>query len=335
MKALVTGATGFVGKALCAGLSASGYGVVPAVRCNSGLPHEMVVGNLDASTDWRSALSGCDAVVHLAARVHVMDDTSQNPLALYRETNTEATLNLARRAAQAGVKRFIFISTIKVNGEGRDEPYRETDAPAPKDAYAISKWEAEQGLQRIARETGLEVVILRPPLVYGPGVKANFLRLMRTVEKGWPLPLGAIRNRRSLLYLGNFVDAIRLCVEHPAAAGQTFLVDDGQPVSTPDLIRAVAHAMGRPARLLSAGGAGGRAGTGGRPAGQTRGRGAADGLAVRGRFGHSIAPGLDAALYDAAGSGCDGCGLAALPEGWSVTGLFKEALHNPSSRGTK
>lgn len=180
-----------------------------------------------------------------------MDDRTQDSLALYRATNTEATLNLARQAAQTGVKRFVFISTIKVNGEGRDAPYRETDAPAPEDAYAISKWEAEQGLVRIAQETGLEVVILRPPLVYGPGVKANFLRLMQGVQKGWPLPLGAIRNKRSLLYLGNFVDAIRVCVEHPAAAGQTFLLDDGQAVSTPELIHAVAEAMDRPARLIS------------------------------------------------------------------------------------
>ena len=223
--------------------------MVPAVRNPSGLPHEVAVGNLAASTDWRSALAGCDAVVHLAARVHVMDDTAHNPLALYRATNTDATLNLARQAADAGVKRFVFISTIKVNGEGRDAAYRETDAAAPGDAYAMCKWEAEQGLQRIAAETGLEVVILRPPLVYGPGVKANFLRLMQMVQRGWPLPLGAIRNRRSLLYLGNFVDAIRLCVEHPDAAGQTFLLDDGAPVSTPDLIRALARAMGRPARL--------------------------------------------------------------------------------------
>ena len=251
MKVLVTGANGFVGTALSARLAASGFEVVPAVRCKSGVPLAVVVGNLDASTDWRSALSGCDAVAHLAARVHVMNDTAQNPLALYRETNTEATLNLARQAAQAGVKRFVFISTIKVNGEGRAEPYRENDLPAPEDAYAISKWEAEQGLWLIARETGMEVVILRPPLVYGPGVKANFLRLMQTVQKGWPLPLGAIRNRRSLLYLGNFVDAIRVCVEHPAAAGQTFLLDDGEAVSTPELIRAVGQAMGRPARLLA------------------------------------------------------------------------------------
>jgi UDP-glucose 4-epimerase len=180
-----------------------------------------------------------------------MDDEASDPLAEFRNVNTEGTLNLARQAAGAGVRRFVFISTIKVNGEGRDEPYRETDAPAPEDAYAISKWEAEQGLHQIAHDTGLEVVILRPPLVYGPGVKANFLSLLRVIERGWPLPLGAIRNRRSLLYLGNFVDAIRLCVEHPAAAGQTFLIDDGEAVSTPELIRRLAHAMGRPARLLA------------------------------------------------------------------------------------
>jgi UDP-glucose 4-epimerase len=210
-----------------------------------------MVGEIDASTDWRVALAGCDAVVHLAARVHTMRESAQDPLAVYRETNTEATLNLARQAAQAGVQRFVFISTVKVNGEGRDVPYCETDVPAPEDAYAVSKWEAEQGLHRIAQETGLEVVILRPPLVYGPGVKANFLRLMHIVQRGWPLPLGAIRNRRSLLYLGNFVDAIRLCVEHPAAAGQTFLLDDGQAVSTPELVNALARAMGRPVRLLA------------------------------------------------------------------------------------
>ena len=246
---LVTGATGFVGRALCRQMMAAGHALIPAVRSKAGFPNEVVVGDIESSTDWRLLLAGCDAVVHLAARAHVMAETAQNPLALYRAVNTDATLNLARQAAEAGVKRFVFISTVKVNGEGRDAPYREADVPAPADAYAISKWEAEQGLRRIARETGLEVVILRPPLVYGPGVKANFLRLMQLIQKDWPLPLGAIRNRRSLLYLGNLVDAIRLCVEHPAAAGQTFLLDDGEAVSTPELIRAVAHAMGRTARL--------------------------------------------------------------------------------------
>lgn len=250
-RVLVTGATGFVGRALCEQLIAAGHEVIPAVRFRAGLPNESVVGDIGSSTDWRLALVGCDAVVHLAARVHMMQDNAHDSLALYREINTEATLNLARQAAEAGVKRFVFISSIKVNGEGGDAAYREFDVPVPADAYAISKWEAEQGLRRIARETGLEVVILRPPLVYGPGVKANFLRLMQWVQKGWPLPLGAIRNRRSLLYLGNFVDAIRLCVEHPDAAGQTFLLDDGEPVSTPELVRAIARAMGRPARLLA------------------------------------------------------------------------------------
>lgn len=251
MNILVTGATGFVGNALCDYLALRGHRVIPASRHQAGRAGEAVVGEIDGATDWTVALTGCDAVVHLAARVHVMDDAALEPRTLYQATNAEGTLNLARQVAQGGVKRFVFISSIKVNGEGQYEPYRETDSPAPEDAYAISKWEAEQGLQRIAQETGLEVVILRPPLVYGPGVKANFLRLMQTIERGWPLPLGAIHNRRSLLYLGNFVDAIRLCVEHPAAAGQTFLLDDGQPISTPELVRAVAHAMGRPARLLT------------------------------------------------------------------------------------
>ncbi len=251
MKALVTGAAGFIGNALCKHLSAHGHQVMRAVRRDDTLSGDILFSQIDGATDWAEALTGCDAVVHLAARVHVMDDTAQDPRALYQATNTDATLNLARQAAQTGVKRFVYISSIKVNGEGRDTPYRETDAAAPEGAYAISKWEAEQGLQRIAADTGLEVVILRPPLVYGPGVKANFQQLLRMVERGWPLPLGAIRNRRSFLYLGNFVDAIRLCIEHPAAAGQTFLLEDGQAVSTPELIRALSHAMGRPARLLA------------------------------------------------------------------------------------
>lgn len=252
MKALVTGATGFIGNALCKHLAAHGHQVIRAVRRDATLSDDILFSQIDGATDWAEALTGCDVVVHLAARVHVMNDTAQDPRALYQATNTDATLNLARQAAQtAGVKRFVYVSSIKVNGEGRDTPYRETDAAAPEDAYAISKWEAEQGLARIAADSGLEIVILRPPLVYGPGVKANFQQLLRMVERGWPLPLGAIHNRRSFLYLGNFVDAIRLCIEHPAAAGQTFLLDDGQTVSMPELIRAISHAMGRPARLLA------------------------------------------------------------------------------------
>lgn len=251
MKVLVTGATGFVGGGLCSQLAAAGYVVVPAVRRACGGADEMIVGDIGDKTHWGAALAGCEVIVHLAARVHAVPGRAESDAReLYRAANTTAALNLARQAAESGSKRIVFVSTVKVNGEGRDEPYRETDTPSPEDAYAISKWEAEQGLHRIAQETGLEVVILRPPLVYGPGVKANFARLIETVARGVPLPLGAIRNRRSLLYLGNFVDAIRVCIEHPAAAGQTFLLDDGHPVSTPELIRAVARALGRPARLL-------------------------------------------------------------------------------------
>ena len=249
MKVLVTGASGFVGRALCSHLIAHGHVVVPTVRKTSSLRDEIVVGDIGPSSDWMGPLTDCDVVVHLAARVHVMHEDAENPMALFRAINTDATLNIARQAAAAGVKRFIFISTVKVNGEGRDTAYRQTDTAAPEDSYAISKWEAEQGLHQIAAMTGLEVVILRPPLVYGPGVKANFLNLARAVDRGWPLPLGAINNRRSLLYLGNLVDAIRLCMEHADAAGQTFLLDDGESVSTPELVRALARAMGRAARV--------------------------------------------------------------------------------------
>jgi len=242
MKVLVTGANGFVGRALVAGLEADGVAVEAATRQR--------VGDLGVSTDWSSALSGCTAVVHLAARVHVMRDVASDPLAAFRAVNVDGTINLAHQAARAGVRRFVYLSSIKVNGEGREEPYREGDTPSPQAPYAISKWEAEQGLRQIELETGMEVVILRPPLVYGPDVKANFQRLLATVDKGWPLPLGAVENRRSLLYLGNLVDAIQLCLEHPAAAGQTYLLSDGEDVSSPELVRLLARAMGRPARLL-------------------------------------------------------------------------------------
>lgn len=250
MKVLITGATGFVAKALSAELLAHGHAVIPTVRCKSGLPGEVIVGDIDGATVWTSALTGCDAVVHLAARVHMPNESSRSLWALYRVTNCEATLNLACQAAKAGVKVFVFISTIKVNGEGRQAAYRETDVAAPEDAYAVSKWEAEQGLDAIAKETGLEVVVLRPPLVYGPGVRGNFLRLMQLVESGFPLPLGRVENCRSLLFLGNLVDAIRVCLEHPAAAGRTYLLSDGEDVSSAELVRKLAAAMGRRPRLL-------------------------------------------------------------------------------------
>ncbi len=254
MKVLVTGATGFIGGALCETLTCSGVDIIAAVRARPSKSDAIInahaVGDIGPETDWRAALGGVEAVVHLAARVHVMRDASANPLAAFRAVNTEGTLNLARQAAVSGVKRFIFISSIKVNGEGREQPYTELDTPAPQDAYAISKWEAEQGLREIESATGMEVVILRPPLVYGPGVGANFLRLMRSVDKGWPLPFGRVENLRSLLYLGNFTNAIHLCLAHPAAAGKTFLISDGEDVSSAELIRQLAHALNRPARLL-------------------------------------------------------------------------------------
>lgn len=254
MKALVTGATGFVGTALCARLAASGVEIVPAVRRESGLPHEVVVGNIDASTDWRHALASCDAVVHLAARVHVMEDAAQDPLASYRGINTEATRNLARQAVDAGVKRFVFISSIKVNGERTEvgRPFTPDDAPAPEDPYAVSKHEAEELLLGLASETGMEVVIIRPPLVYGPGVKGNFAAMVRWVRRGVPLPLGAVHNRRSLIALDNLVDFIALCADRersPRAAGEVFLISDGEDVSTTELLRKVARAYGVKPRL--------------------------------------------------------------------------------------
>ncbi len=189
-------------------------------------------------------------MVHLAAHVHGMQEAEDDAAVLYRQVNTEGTLNLARQCAAGGVRRFVFLSTVKVLGEGREEPYHANDPAIPIGPYAISKWEAEQGLQEIAEHTGMEVVILRPPLVYGPGARANFLRMMRTIDKGIPLPFGAIQNRRSLLYVDNLVDAIRVCLNHPAATGKTYLVSDVDDVSTPELIRRMASALGRPARLL-------------------------------------------------------------------------------------
>jgi nucleoside-diphosphate-sugar epimerase len=206
--------------------------------------------SISSDTDWSIVLIGVDVVVHLAARVHVMHDTAVDPLAEFRQVNVAGTERLARMASEAGVRRFIYLSSVKVNGEGNVIPYTEHDTPVPEDPYAISKWEAEEVLQKVSRETGLEVVILRPPLVYGPQVKANFLRMLEVVKRGIPLPLASINNRRSLIYLGNLVDAIITCINHHKAAGQTYLVSDGEEVSTPELIRQVAVALGKPARLF-------------------------------------------------------------------------------------
>jgi UDP-glucose 4-epimerase len=252
----ITGANGFVGAAVCRHALSSGREVRAAVRdANKARPDvdTVTVAPMDGHTDWREALQGCGSVIHAAARVHVMNEASADPLGEFRRVNVQGTLNLARQAATAGVRRFVFVSSIKVNGESTQarRPYSAIDTPAPLDAYGVSKAEAEQGLRRIAAETGLEIVIVRPPLVYGPGVKANFASLMRAVQRGLPLPLGAVTdNRRSLVALDNLVDLLIVCVDHPAAANETFLVSDGEDLSTAALIRRMGQALGKPARLL-------------------------------------------------------------------------------------
>ncbi|HWU61110.1 MAG TPA: SDR family oxidoreductase [Ensifer sp.] len=246
MKVLVTGANGFVGRSLVEEFRVRGHEVVAATR--GAAENAVAVGDLDGATDWTLALQGCDAVVHTAARVHQMKEQAADAEALYRRTNVEATLNLARQAVAAGVRRFIFLSSIKSMGEaGR---FSETTPCRPEDAYGRSKHEAEQALLTLSAETGLEVVILRLPLIYGAGVKGNFRSLMGVVKKGMPLPLGAVRNVRSLLYVGNLVDLISLCLTHPAAAGRVWLPSDGADVSTAQLIRAIAKAMGRNVMLV-------------------------------------------------------------------------------------
>ena len=232
-KVLVTGAGGFVGTALCEQLKANGIAVLPGKRGVELSPGMAI-----------------DAVLHLDARVHVMKETLGDSLSAYRDVNTQGTLNLARQAAVAGVQRFVFVSTVKVNGEGRLGVYSESDVPDPIDSYAISKWEAERGLRDIATNYGMEIVIVRPPLVYGPGVKANFLSMMHWLSRGVPLPLGAIHNKRSLVGLANLVDLLITCLDHPAAANQTFLVSDGEDLSTTELFVRMAAALGKPARLI-------------------------------------------------------------------------------------
>jgi nucleoside-diphosphate-sugar epimerase len=250
---LVTGANGFVGTALVQRLAKPDNWAVRAVVRGEGTSaaspvQRVVVRTLAGDTDWRAALEDVGAVVHLAARVHVMRDASSDPLGDYRRTNVIGTMNLARQAARSGVSRFVFVSSVKVNGEsGR---FSETDVPAPVDPYGISKHEAEIGLRQIAADTGMEVVIVRPPLVYGPGVKANFRALIRAIDRGIPLPFGAINNRRSFVALGNLVDFIVRCLENPAAANETFFVSDGEDLSTTDLVRRLARSMNRPARLI-------------------------------------------------------------------------------------
>jgi UDP-glucose 4-epimerase len=253
---LVTGANGFVGAALTARLARGTAGVRAAMRRppaarEPGVEH-VEAPNLSADADWRHALTGVSAVVHAAARVHVMRDHARDPLAEFRSANVEGTLALASQAAAAGVRRFVFLSSIKVNGESTppDLPFSASDVPNPQDPYGVSKLEAERALMELARGTGIEVVIVRPPLVYGPGVKANFFALLKWLQRGVPMPFGAIHNRRSLVALANLVDLLAICVEHPAAPGQTLLVSDGEDLSTTELLRRLAAALGKRAKLV-------------------------------------------------------------------------------------
>jgi nucleoside-diphosphate-sugar epimerase len=251
----VTGATGFIGSALVARFAVNQFNLLQVPRSSI-------------------AILGLQCVIHCAARAHIMRDEALDPLTEYRRVNVQGTINLARQAAVSGVKRFVFLSSVKVNGESTDGlpcplgarddgkmssrgvvrprggPFTVGDEPRPEDAYGLSKWEAEQGLWQIASQTGMEVVVVRPPLVYGPGVKGNFARLLDLVRSGVPLPLAAVNNRRSFIGLDNLVDLLIRCVDHPKAAGQTLLVSDGQDLSTPELLRMIANAMRRPARLF-------------------------------------------------------------------------------------
>lgn len=255
-KLLLTGATGFVGSALQQSILASEkYDLTMAVRGAIDVPSAVrvvPVADLTAATDWTDALQDVDVVIHSAARVHVMNDLSTDPLADFRKVNVDGTLALARQAVAAGVKRFVFVSSIKVNGERTElgSPYSADDRPNPVDPYGVSKYEAEQALLALAQETGLEVAIVRPVLVYGPGVKANFRNMMKWVSRGVPLPLGAIHNKRSLVALDNLVDLILTCAEHPAAVNQVFLASDGNDLSTTQILQQLGVAMNKPTRLL-------------------------------------------------------------------------------------
>lgn len=255
LRMLITGATGFVGEALCAQASQDGFVVRASLRKQIetlGETETVEVGDINGATDWSSTLRDVDVVIHLAARVHVMHELADNPIEEFRKVNVAGTDNLARCAVARGVKRLVFVSSIKVNGEetAGGSRYSELGKPSPQDPYGVSKWEAEQALHRVGVETGLEIVILRPPLIYGAGVQGNFAQMLKILSKGIPLPLASVGNIRSLIYIGNFVDALLTCATHPAAAGQTYLVSDDEDISTSDLVTQLGSAIGHPARLF-------------------------------------------------------------------------------------
>lgn len=248
---LLTGASGFVGSALVGALAPEHLSVLGRRKVN-GQFKAFFEADIAGNTDYSAALKGIDVIIHSAARVHVMDEKSSDPLAEFREVNTAGTLNLAQQAADSGVNRFIFISSIKVNGEKTfpGKPFQYDDKPMPEDAYGISKAEAETGLRQIALKTGMEVVIIRPPLVYGPGVKANFAAMMSLAKKNLPLPLGAINNKRSLVAIDNLTSLVVTCVTHPKAANQTFLVSDDNDLSTTELVETMFGAIGKKAIFI-------------------------------------------------------------------------------------
>lgn len=260
-RVLVTGASGFVGRALMHRLTAeAGIEPIAGVRRITECPNPesfeyLELGSLEDFKVDPLQLRGLSVLVHAAARVHVMNDSAGDPLREFRRVNVEGSLALASAAAQAGVRRFVFLSSAKVNGEesAPGAPFRSDDNPMPSDAYGQSKYEAEMGLRKIAADSGMELVIIRPPLVYGPGVRANFLTMMRWLSLGIPLPLSGIDNRRSLVALDNLVDLLVCCVNHPAAANQTFLVSDGEDLSTSELLARLGSALGHPARLWGSG----------------------------------------------------------------------------------
>lgn len=253
---LLTGSTGFLGSAIVSRICVDGLFSLRVAYRNeprnwSRVIETVRIDKLGPDTQWNNATRRIDVVIHAAARVHMPSDNVQDPLQEYRRVNVAGTLSLAKQAAEDGVKRFIFISSIKVNGESTQKscPFSENSALAPIDPYGISKLEAEEGLSLLSRKTGMELTIIRPPLVYGPGVKANFLQLLHVVASGIPLPLSLIRNQRSMVALDNLVDLIVTCVDHPSAANQVFLISDGEDLSTPELVRRIGQAMGRRVRL--------------------------------------------------------------------------------------
>ena len=248
---MVTGATGFIGRQLTQRINFDGKQLLKVTR--RGILDDVInIGNITYETNWYSALENVDCVIHLAARVHDTQHKISETLSEYRDINVEGTLNLARQSANAGVRRFIFISTIKVNGDETfpGHPFTENDIPNPTDPYSLSKYEAELGLRKIADNSGMDVVIIRPPLVYGPGVKANFQKMMRSIMMGFPLPFGAIHNKRSMVALDNLVDLIVTCIDHSEATNQTFLVSDDDDLSTTDLLERMSNLLGKPSRLI-------------------------------------------------------------------------------------